>query len=128
MAHPIGLKDFEVRSSKDYKVAMLHLQRHMESVLEDDQYLALVIGGGRQAYRRVFQREFHSCTGVDGETAEMFWTLFLQEWNQRHPHTRPKDYLDALDIPTPLTEREIDEMWVVESASSDDGKRFFGST
>lgn len=126
MAHLIGLKDFEAKSSKDYKVAMLHVQKHMEEVLDDDLLLALVMGGGRETYRNVFQREFRSMEGVDSEMAEMLWSLFLQTWRGRFPHVSPKQYLDAVEQNTPLTEREIDEMWVVESASSDDGRRYFG--
>lgn len=126
MANLVGLKDFETKSSKDYKRGMVEIQSHMEQVLGDDTYLAWVMGGGRTTYRNVFAREFRAFKGVDDDMSDMLWTLFQQTWNQRYPHTRPSAYLDSLHVVTPPTQKEIDDAWVHESASSDDGRRYFG--
>lgn len=122
----IGLKDFETRSSKDYKAAMLNIERHMDGVLSDDTLLAYVIGGGKHNYLSTFQREFRSFKGVDREMGEMLWTLFLDEWKRRYGRLHPKKYLDALEMPTPPTDKEIEDAWVHDSASSDDARRYFG--
>jgi hypothetical protein len=126
MANIHGLRDFETRSSKEYKTAMLNIERHMYDVLGDDRLHALVLGGGRSAYINVFMREFRSQRGVDREMAEMLFQVYLEEWKKKHGKLHPKKYLDALDIPTPPTEKEIEDAWVHESASSDDARRHFG--
>lgn len=125
MANFIGLKDFEARSSQEYKLVMYHIQHHMEGVLCDDLLHAAVIGGGKQNYLNTFLREFHSMKGADRDMAEMLWALFLDQWRTRHGRLHPKAFLDRVEQVTPPTEKEIDEAWEVESASSDEGRRYF---
>ena len=126
MANFIGLNDFETRSSKEYKTAMLNIETHMYDVMGDDKLLAFVMGGGKQTYINVFTREFRAYKGVDRDMAEMLWSLFTDEWKRRFGRLHPAKYLDQLEIITPPTEQEIDDAWVVESASSDDARRYFG--
>jgi hypothetical protein len=128
MAHLVGLKDFEARSSKEYKLVMFHIQQHMEQVLGDDILHALVLGGGHANYMNTFMREFRSMKGADREMGEMLWSLFLDQWRQRHGRLHPKLFLDAIEQHTPPTQQEIDDAWVVDSASSEDGKRYFGES
>jgi len=128
VANFIGLKDFEARSSKEYKLVMWHIQHHMEAVLGDDMLHALIVAGGRFNYLTTFLREFRSMEGADREMAEMLWSLFLDQWKAKHGRLHPKTYLDAIEQHTPPTAKEIDEAWVVESASSDEGRRYFEGT
>lgn len=126
MAHFIGLNDFETKSSKDYKSAMLQVETHMYDVLGDDKMLALVMGGGKHNYINTFTREFRSFRGVDRDMAEMLWSLFFDEWKRKFGRLHPRDYLDKLEIKTPPTDKEIEDAWEHESASSDDARRYFG--
>jgi len=128
MANFIGLKDFEARSSKEYKLVMLHIQRHMEMVLADQMLHALIVAGGRVNYIQTFLREFRSMAGADRAMAEMLWSLFLDQWKAAHGRLHPKTFLDAIEQHTPPTAKEIDDAWVVESASSDEGRRYFEGT
>ena len=125
MANFIGLRDFEARSSKEYKLVMFHVQQHMEMVLGDDMLHALIVGGGRDNYLATFQREFRSMKGADRDMAEMLWSLYLDQWKTKFGRLHPKTYLNSIEQHTPPTEREIDDAWVVDSASSEDGKRYF---
>lgn len=128
MANFIGLKDFETRSSKEYKDAMVAIETHLYDVLSDDRLLALILGGGRPNYLNTFQREFRGYRGVDREMGDMLFQEFFAQWKQKYGRLHPKAYLDKLDIPTPLTDKEIEDAWEVESASSDDARRYFGVT
>lgn len=128
MAHLVGLKDFEARSSKEYKLVMLHIQRHMEGVLGDDMLHALILAGGHFNYLTTFQREFRNLEGADREMGEMLWSLFLDQWKARHGRLHPKTFLDAIEQHTPPTDKDVEDAWVVESASSDDGKQYFGES
>jgi hypothetical protein len=125
MANFIGLKDFEAKSSREYKLVMWHIQHHMEAVLGDDILHALILGGGKLNYLNTFLREFRSMEGADRDMAEMLWALFLDQWQTKHGRLHPKTFLDAIEQHTPPTDKEIDDAWEVESASSDEGRRYF---
>ena len=128
MAHLVGLRDFEARSSKDYKLVMRHVQRHMEQVLGDELLHALVLAGGHFNYIQTFLREFRGMTGADREMAEMLWSLFLDQWKAQRGRLHPARFLNAVEQHTPPTAKEIEDAWVVESASSDEGRRYFEGT
>ena len=127
MANFTGLKDFETRSSKEYKLVMLHIQRHMEQVLADEMLHALVLAGGRANYINTFLREFRGMNGADREMADMLLSLFIDQWKAKHGRLHPGRFLDAIDQRTPPTDTEIDEAWEDESASSEDGRQYFES-
>lgn len=128
MANFVGLKDFEARSSKEYKLVMLHMQRHMEQVLADDLLHALILAGGRFNYLTTFEREFMGLEGADRAMAEMLLSLFIDQWKVKHGKLHPAKFLDSLEQHTPPTDAEIDAAWEHDSASSEDGKRYFEST
>jgi hypothetical protein len=128
MAHLVGLKDFEARSSKEYKLVMWHVQQHMETVLADDMLHALIVAGGHFNYISTFLREFRGMTGADREMGEMLWSLFTSQWLAKHGRLHPKTFLDAIEQHTPPTAKEIEDAWEVESASSEDGRRYFDGT
>jgi hypothetical protein len=125
MAVFLGLKDFEARSSKEYKAVMRHIQHHLEGVLGDDMLHALIVAGGHVNYVNTFLREFRSMEGADRDMAEMLWSLFLDQWKAKHGRLHPKTYLDSVEQHTPPTAKEIEDAWEVDSASSDDGRRYF---
>lgn len=126
MANLIGLRDFDTKSSKNYKRGMAAAEAHMQDVLEDDTLHAFIVGGGKTNYRNTFAREFRACTGIDSEMSEILWDLFVGQWHIKFGHRSPKHYLDALEIRRPPTPDEIDKAWVHESASTDDARRYFG--
>lgn len=126
MANFAGLKEFETKSSKDYKRGIGAVEAHMMNVLEDDTLHAFILGGGKTNYRNVFAREFRAFKGIDDNMSEMLWDLFVSQWRQKFGHASPKHYLDKLEIQRPPTEKEIDDAWVFDSASSDDARRHFG--
>jgi hypothetical protein len=128
MANFIGLKDFEVRSSKEYKLVMWHIQQHMEAVLADDMLHALIVAGGHFNYIGTFMREFRSMKGADREMGEMLWSLFVDQWKEKHGRLHPGRFLDAIEQHTPPTDKEIEDAWEVDSASSEDGRRYFDDT
>lgn len=128
MANLIGLKDFEARSSKEYKLVMWHIQHHMEGVLGDEMLHALIVAGGHFNYIQTFLREFRNMEGADREMGEMLWSLFLDQWKAKHGRLHPKTWLDAVEQITPPTAKEIEDAWVHDSASSEDGKRYFEGT
>lgn len=126
MANFIGLKDFETRNSKEYKAVMYHVQHHLEMVLGDEVLHALILAGGRDNYINTFLREFRGAKGADREMAEMLLSLFIDQWKAKHGRMHPKTFLDKVEIVRPPTEQEIEDAWEVESASSTEGKRYFG--
>lgn len=126
MANLIGLKDFETKSSKDYKSAMLNVERHMDDVLGDEKLLAYIVAGGKQNYINTFLKEFRAFKGIDRDMPEMLWKLFLAEWGKKFGKLHPGRYLDSLEVRTPPTAKEIEDAWEIDSASSDEARRYFG--
>jgi hypothetical protein len=58
----------------------------------------------------------------------MLWSLFTSQWLAKHGRLHPKTFLDAIEQHTPPTAKEIEDAWEVESASSEDGRRYFDGT
>lgn len=122
----MGLNGFETYARQNARRTLIEIERHMEDVLADDLLLAYILAAGRALYRVNFLREFQSFKGLDRQMPELLWRLFLHTWQQRYGGTRPGQYLDAVHIVTPPTDKEIEDAWVWESASSDEARRYYG--
>lgn len=118
-------KHLVTHSEKALAVAMDQINRLTKEVLTDDLLLAEIMAGGQLNWRNSFLREFRGLP-VDGECAELLWRLYRQEFKRKFGNVRPGVILDTANVPTPLTDREIEDSWVVDNASSDDARRYFG--
>lgn len=106
-------------------LAQFHIGKLMRTVLDSEILLLEVVAGGEFNWRNTFMREFRGLP-VDDQIPKLLWDLFLQEFKEKFGTQRPKDVLDSVHVETPPTEKEIEESWVHESASSDDARRYFG--
>lgn len=125
MADVFSQKSMLTRGEKAIAIAKKHLYILTADILSDELLLAEVLAGGRLNWRNTFLREFRGLP-VDAECADLLWRLFSQEFKRKFGNVRPRVILDTANVPTPLTEREIEDSWVIENASSDDARRYFG--
>lgn len=125
MANVFSQKNLLTRSEKAYAIAMKHIQILTADVLSDELLLAEVLAGGEMNWRNAFLREFRGLP-VDVECANLLWRLFKQEFKRKFGNVRPSVILDTANVPTPLTDKEIEDSWQHESASSTDARRYFG--
>lgn len=85
---------------------------------------ALVVGGGIYKFRVAFVRQygwlFANNRGPADDLANIMFQRVTRAWRRQYPGIRPKTFLDAVEVPTPPTQAEIDAAWVHEIASSDE--------
>lgn len=98
----------------------------MKLVASNTTLLLEVVAGGPDHWRRGFLAETLGLA-VNAHVADSMFAFFCRQVEQRWGGVRAGDLLDALevDVVKPPTPREIEEAWLVESASSDEGRRYF---
>ena len=104
----------------------------MVGVASDPVTLLEVVCGGERLWRQRFGRAFRglvpgslSTDGMADSVFRFFCRRVVTGFPEFMPGTPPEVILDAIEPVTPPTQKEIDESWVVESASSEEGRREF---
>lgn len=97
----------------------------MVNVASDEPTLAAVVAGGPVHWRLNFQRVFRGYP-VDEAIADTVFRFFCDQFLKRvGPGVSAAAFLDAIEPITPPTQKEIDEAWEIDSASSEAGRRAF---
>lgn len=97
----------------------------MSGVAGDTQLLLEVVAGGPNHWR---QNCLRACAGlaVDENIADSLFRFFSQRVvAQFGRELSAGRLLDALEVASPPTKKEIDDAWQVESFSSEEGRRHF---
>lgn len=110
-----------------------NVRAFMQQVLTDEAMHAEIVGAGQYRFREVFTRMMGAFfaknrAGCD-ELANTVFRFCEEMWRERHPNVAANQWLDGYAPPSPLTEKEIDDAWEIEIASSDDAmsKMYEGS-
>ncbi|MFA5945119.1 MAG: hypothetical protein WC876_11715 [Candidatus Thermoplasmatota archaeon] len=101
------------------------LNNLMAGVAGDTQTLLEVVAGGPTHWR---QNCLRVCAGlaVDENIADSLFRFFAERVvAQFGRELSAARLLDALEVASPPSQREIDDAWEVESFSSEDGRRYF---
>lgn len=87
---------------------------------------AEVIARGPVEWRNHFLREMRGMA-VDTKIADLVYVGICKAWQQAYGDATVKDVLDTIEVPTPLTEQEIDDAWEHDASSSswDARRRFY---
>jgi hypothetical protein len=119
--------------NRDVQMAHEAIRQHIASVEHDAELCATIIAGGEFHYRLTFWHAFKGFRYVTPQEAEPCWEYFKNCFDRHWPGWRGSDeeyqpaaarVLDALEVPSEPTESDIANAWEVESASSEEGRRF----
>jgi hypothetical protein len=100
------------------------IQQVMLTIAGDLVTLLEVVAGGPELWRNRFHAGMRPWP-VNDYIADHCFRFFCQRLTAQFPGCTAGELLDALDVPTPPTQREIDAAWQIDSASSEDGRKFF---
>jgi hypothetical protein len=128
---PIALTRDQRRQLARYE----RIQEIQEIVLADPVLLCEVVAHGPTAWRNACAQEWPSLS-FDHDTCNAMFLAFSLEVRRRFtpagvgvppseldPQAIASKVLDAIEPETPPTDKEIEEAWVVDSASSEDGRK-----
>ena len=97
----------------------------MSSVAGDAPTLLAVVAGGPMEWRNRFLSVTRGLA-VDEGIADSLFAFFCHQVKKRYGRELSAGrLLDSLEVVSPPTEREIADAWTVDSASSEEGRRFF---
>lgn len=115
-------------SREDMSHAVKHeLRQIVVDCVFDKADHALAVASGPSMWRNVFQQQFgvfwEGNRGQADTVADALFRTIREIWDHRYPGEDPGKFLDAIHIPSPLSEREqqreIDDAWVLEIASDE---------
>ena len=117
----MGIAQFVSREDMKLSVAeqtKMAIKMMMRQVASDPVALAEIVAAGPFEWRRSFLKAFRPLP-VNDEIANRLYSYFEVKHAQLNPVQTASEFLDAYEPPpSPPTEREIEEGWVIESASS----------
>lgn len=110
----------------------MELRQLVVDATHDQADHALAVAGGPVLWRQVFQKEFGALwTGNRAQAdnvADALYRVIVGLWDKRYPGVKAKAFLDAVHIPSPLSEKEwnkeVDDAWELEIGGSEEGLRF----
>lgn len=98
---------------------------------------AAVVAGGSFHWRTLFMKEYGACWNGNraqcDTAADTMYRLIVGLWRTKYPKESASTFLDSVHIASPLSEqdqeREIEDAWRVDIASSDSAmeKHYYGS-
>lgn len=123
----LKIKDGGVTKAPIKHVVMRHVKKFIMDTVTDDLQLLEVVGGGPFQFRVRFIKAFPA--GMVDESIANHVFAFLSDQVVRKfgdQHTT-RELLDSLEVVqhAPPTESEIEESFVIESASSEEARRLF---
>ena len=100
-------------------------------VLHDKPGHAMAVAGGDFHWRAVFGKEYGACfegnRGQCDTLADVLYRFICTSWRKKYPGESASAFLDAVHIPSPLSEKaqkeEIDNAWVLEIGGTEEGMR-----
>ncbi len=95
----------------------------MNNCLANPVLLLETVGRGQFEWRRALLKNFPGL--VDEAIANALYAYLAHAASKQFPGLTPSQALDALSPVSPPTDKEIDDAWVVESTSSEEGRRYF---
>lgn len=109
------------------------LKQLLVDILHDKPGHAMAVAGGQFHWRAVFSKEYGACfegnRGQCDEIADTMFRIIEQTWRRKYPGESARVFLDAVYIPSPLSDTqwqvEVDEAWELEIAGSEDAMRQF---
>ena len=108
------------------KAQTLHaIDSTMSSVAGHEPTLLAVVAGGPMEWRNRFLSVTRGLA-VDEGIADSLFAFFCHQVKKRFGRElSASKLLDSLEVISPPTEKEIADAWTVDSASSEEGRRFF---
>lgn len=102
-------------------------------VLHDKPGHAMAVAGGEFHWRGVFAKEYGACFNGNraqcDHLADVLYRFICTSWRKKYPGESARAFLDAVHIPSPLSEKaqeeEIDNAWELEIAGSEDAMQRF---
>ncbi len=98
-----------------------------DGIISDPIVLFQVVAGGERLWRTTFMREFRGNKLVTDDIADLLFRGFCEHVVNVHGGMDAAQTatlaLDSYEPITPPTDREIEDAWEVDSASSEDGRR-----
>ena len=116
-------KHLDSNKARERAELQAQISRVMAMVANDDLNLLECVGAGPAHWRTVFLRAFQGWP-VNADVADRVFHFFCLKVQEKWGQTPVNRLLDSMEVRTPPTQREIDEAWVVDSASSDEGRRY----
>lgn len=98
----------------------------IKEICGDPVALAEAVGGGAYHFRVGLLRAYRGLP-VNDEIANRIFAFLEYRFTLANPVQTAAQVLDKVELPSPPTEKEIDDAWVHEVASSDGAKRTFSS-
>ena len=92
---------------------------------------AEAVAAGRFTFRDVFNTHMGSYFGKDRSNcdhlADTVFQFIERQWSMKYPGLTPREFLDAVHVPSPLSEqeqqREIEDAWELEIMSDETSMR-----
>jgi len=93
-------------------------------LIHDPVQRALSLAHGMEHWIKAYQAEFRGFGKLADERVAISARAGLHALHHRqYPLLSPSEFLDAIEIPSPISQADIDKAWVVESASSHDAAK-----
>lgn len=94
---------------------------------------AMAVAGGKFHWRAAFSKEYGACfegnRGQCDTIADTLYDSLVKVWQNKYKGESAGQFLDAVHIPRPLSEKEwqeeVDNAWELEIAGSEEGMRKF---
>ena len=111
------------KKARDTKEAIRNI---LATVTHDIVLLATVIAEGPLVWRNNFFRAMAGLA-VNDEVADRCYMCFCDTWRTQYGETSTHEVLDQIHVPSPLTEKEIEDAWEHDASSSswDARRRFY---
>ncbi|MBA3578946.1 MAG: hypothetical protein H0W42_03075 [Gemmatimonadaceae bacterium] len=109
-------------------MAQIDVVVRMVCAYADGVMLSEVVAGGPAHWRVIFGRAFRAGKGLPAHSlddlADNLFLFFSSVHIWKHGHQVPRVILDAVEEVMPPTQKEIAAAWEIDSASSEDGRRY----
>ena len=110
---------------------MMNIRQLLIDAVHDKVGHAEAVAAGRFTFREVFTRHMGGYFGNDRENcyhlADVVFQFIERQWSMKYPEMTPRQFLNAVHVPSPLSEkeheREIDDAWEIEIAGSEEAMR-----
>lgn len=109
------------------------LKQLLVDILHDKPGHAMAVAGGQFNWRAVFSKEYGACFEGNraqcDQIADTVFRVIEATWRRKYPSESASAFLDAIHIPSPLSEQEwqneVDNAWELEIAGSEEAMRQF---
>jgi hypothetical protein len=96
----------------------------MKNIAGNPIKLAEVVAGGPFNWRLIFLRAFHGLP-VNDHVANLVFRFFCEQFLKQYPGVTATQFLDKVEVRSPLTAKDIEDSWEHTVDSSEEGRRRF---